>query len=117
VNLGYIQDEQGNWKGAIALYLKALAVSPFSVDAYHNLGYDYYQHRLFDLAESVLLKGLTVSPNDGPLHYILGETYAEQGKNAMAVAQFTAAKSSGDPGLTSLANKRIAQLGSTGLVH
>ena len=62
-------------------YLQAIAVDPLARDAYVNLGYDYQEEHLYALAEAAFLKGLSVVPNDGRLHYLLGLTYADQGKH------------------------------------
>jgi tetratricopeptide (TPR) repeat protein len=110
VNYGYLADALGDWKGAVADYVKALAISPYSRDAYLNLGIDYDQHRLFDLAESVLLKGLTVAPQDAALHYWLGRTYQDQSKRDLAVKQFETAAQASDPQVAHLAKLRISQL-------
>lgn len=110
VNYGYLEDALGDWKLAVADYVKALAISPYSRDAYLNLGIDYDQHRLFELAESVLLKGLTVAPQDAALHYWLGRTYQDQHKRDLAVRQFEAAAQASDPQVARLAKLRISQL-------
>jgi len=111
VNYGYLEDSLGDWKLAVADYVKALAISAYSRDAYLNLGIDYAQHRLFDLAESALLKGLTVSPQDAVLHYWLGRTYQDQRKRDLAVQQFEAAAAQvNDPQVAGLARLRISQL-------
>ncbi len=110
VNYGYLQDALGDWKGAVADYVKALAISPYSRDAYLNLGIDYEQHHLYDLAESVLLKGLTVAPQDAALHYWLGRTYQDQHKVDLAVKQFQAAAQTSDAQVANLAKMRMAQL-------
>jgi len=110
VNYGYLQDALGDWKTAVADYVKALSISPYSRDAYLNLGIDYAQHHLFDLAESALLKGLTVAPQDAALHYWLGRTYQEQSKRDLAVKQFEAAAQTNDTQVANLAKLRITQL-------
>ncbi|MBV8726816.1 MAG: tetratricopeptide repeat protein [Candidatus Eremiobacteraeota bacterium] len=110
VNYGYLQDALGDWRSAVADYVKALAISPYSRDAYLNLGIDYTQHRLFDLAESALLKGLTVAPQDAALHYWLGRTYQDQRKRDLAMKQFEAAAQTSDPQVVNLAKLRMGQL-------
>lgn len=111
VNYGYLSDAQGNWKTAISYYIKALQISPYSRDAYLDLGVDYEQHHLYDLAESALLKGISVVPTDGALHYLLGRTYQDQKKRDLAVEQFQAAFHSDDPVVATLAKVRISQMG------
>lgn len=110
VNLGYIRDERGDWHGAIRRYLQALAVGPFWRDAYLNLGIDYERHHLYALAESVLLKGIAAVPYDGAMHVVLGQTYADQGKTALALAQYAFATHALDPHVRNVAKRLIAAL-------
>ena len=110
VNFGYLADTRGDWKGAVAWYVKALALSPFARDAYFDLGLEYEQHQLFDQAEAVLVKGIAINPNDGPLHVVLGQTYQDSGKNELAMEQFRLAAASLDPTIVSLARMRFAAL-------
>ncbi|HUY11867.1 MAG TPA: tetratricopeptide repeat protein [Candidatus Dormibacteraeota bacterium] len=110
VNLGYIRDERGDWRGAIRRYLQALAVGPFWRDAYLNLGIDYERHHLYALAESVLLKGIAAVPYDGAMHVVLGQTYADQGKTALALAQYAFATHALDPHVRNVAKRLIAAL-------
>lgn len=110
VNLGYIRDERGDWRGAIRRYLQALAVGPFWRDAYLNLGIDYERHHLYALAESVLLKGIAAVPYDGAMHVVLGQTYADQGKRALALAQYSFATHALDRHVRNVAKRLIAAL-------
>jgi len=110
VNFGYLSDIRGDWKGAVTWYVKALALSPFARDAYFDLGLVYDQHQLYDQAEAVLVKGIAVNPNDGPLHAVLGQTYQDAGKNALALEQFRLAAASLDPTIVALARSRFAAL-------
>jgi len=110
VNLGYIRDERGDWRGAIRRYVQALAVGPFWRDAYLNLGIDYERHHLYALAESVLLKGIAAVPYDGAMHVVLGQTYADQGKTALALAQYAFATHALDPHVRNVAKRLIAAL-------
>ncbi|MDQ2681705.1 MAG: tetratricopeptide repeat protein [Candidatus Eremiobacteraeota bacterium] len=110
VNYGYLADAQGNWKGAVSDYLRALLLSPYSREAYFDLGLDYDQHKLYSLAQSVLIKGITVAPEDGRMHFMLGKTYADQHQNDLAIAQFKTAAASTDPTISSLAQEQVASL-------
>ncbi len=110
VNLGYIRDERGDWRGAIHRYVQALAVGPFWRDAYLNLGIDYERHHLYALAESVLLKGIAAVPYDGAMHVVLGQTYADQGKTTLALAQYAFATHALDPHVRDVAKRLIAAL-------
>ncbi|MGZ3506889.1 MAG: tetratricopeptide repeat protein [Vulcanimicrobiaceae bacterium] len=104
VNFGFLADARGQWKDAVSFYVQALTVYPYSIDAYIDLGYEYEQHKLYTLAESVLAKGLAVAPKEGRLHFILGQVFSDQGKTDLAIEQFKAATNSDDPDV-----KRIAQ--------
>jgi tetratricopeptide (TPR) repeat protein len=97
VDIGYLEDEAQHWQAAVADYLQAIAADPLARDAYVDLGFDYDEHRLFPLAEAAFLKGLSIAPNDGRLHYLLGATYADQGKKALAHGEFQRATASDEP--------------------
>lgn len=91
VNMGYLADARGDWKKAVEYYIDATTVYPYGADAYLNLGITYGEHNLYQLAQAALIKGLAVAPEDGRLHFILGETYAHQGSLALAAVQYRAA--------------------------
>lgn len=110
VNFGYLADTRGDWKGAVSWYLKALSVSPFARDAYFDLGLEYETHKLYEQAEAVLVKGIAVNPQDGPLHAVLGQTYQDMGKTALALEQFRVAAASLDPSIVAIARDRFAAL-------
>lgn len=111
VNFGYLADDRGDWKSAVTYYLRALGVSPYSREAYIDLGFEYEQHALYPQAQAVLLKGIAVAPDDGRLHYLLGQTYVDQGRMDLALVQFKAAQSSLDPVVAQIARARALQLG------
>ena len=110
VNFGYISDSRGDWKGAVGWYVRALGLSPFARDAYFDLGLEYQQHHLLDQAEAVLLKGIAINPNDGPLHAVLGETYQDGNKTDLAMEQFRLAALTHDPSITSIALAHFQEL-------
>ena len=110
INLGYIEDDAGRWQEAMTYYLHAVAHDPLDRDAYINLCSDYSAHRLFALAEAALLKGLSISPNDGRLHYLLGLTYADQGKRELARSEYQRAAASDEPEIARAAAHDLAVL-------
>ncbi|MDQ2871826.1 MAG: tetratricopeptide repeat protein [Candidatus Eremiobacteraeota bacterium] len=110
VNFGYMADLSGDWKKAIGFYVDALAVYPYSIDAYIDLGYEYEQHKLYTLAESALTKGLAVAPKEGRLHFLLGQVFTDQGKNALAIEQFKAAAQTDDPDVRRIAQQKFSSL-------
>jgi Tfp pilus assembly protein PilF len=110
VDVGYVEDIHGNWKNAVMDYLRAMASNPLRREAYIDLGYDYNEHHLFGLAEAVFLKGLSVAPQEGTLHYMLGETYHQQGKITLARQQYQLARDSNDPQFVEAAQSSMALL-------
>jgi len=54
-------------------------------------GYDYNEHQMYALAEPAFLKGLSIAPTDGRLHYMLAGTYNVQGKIELARRQYESA--------------------------
>ncbi len=110
VDIGYILDLQGDWKGAVAYYTRAIIADPLRPEAYIDLGYDYNEHRLFALAEAAFLKGLSVSSEDGRLHYMLAVTYNLQGKIPLARAQYRRAIDSEEIDVVRAARSELALL-------
>ncbi|MEO6913843.1 MAG: hypothetical protein ABI182_07480, partial [Candidatus Baltobacteraceae bacterium] len=72
--------------------------------------FDYEQHKLYPLAESVLIKGITVAPEDGRMHFLLGKTYIDQQRKDLAIEQFKTAAASTDPTVSALAQAQVASL-------
>lgn len=107
VNMGYLSDRRGDWKKAIEYYVQATTVYPYAPEAYVNLGVTYNEHDLYQLSQAALIKGLSVAPEDGRLHFILGEAYSAQGNDTMASAQYRAAALASD---LDESLKRTAQL-------
>ncbi len=110
VDIGYIHDSQGDWKTAITFYNRAIRSDPMRPEAYIDLGYDYNEHRLFPLAEAAYLKGLSVSQDDGRLHFLLAVTYNLQGKIALARDQYRHAIASDEPIVVRAAKAELALL-------
>jgi tetratricopeptide (TPR) repeat protein len=110
VDIGYIHDSQGDWKTAVTFYNRAIRSDPMKPEAYIDLGYDYNEHRLFPLAEAAYIKGLSVSQDDGRLHYMLAVTYNLQGKIALARDQYRHAIASEEPIVVRAAQAELALL-------
>ncbi|HUZ48370.1 MAG TPA: tetratricopeptide repeat protein [Candidatus Dormibacteraeota bacterium] len=108
VNFGYIEDDRGNWKAAVTYYAQAIRVWPYGRDAYFNIAIAYETHHLYQLAQAALLEGLAVSPDDGWMHYLLGETYLMQGHHDLAKVQFQAATTAIDPSVVELAKSALS---------
>ncbi len=110
VDIGYIYDAQSDWKTATTYYNRAIRADPMRVEAYIDLGYDYNEHRLFPLAEAAYIKGLSVSQDDGRLHYMLAVTYNLQGKIDLAREQYRHAIASEEPIVVHAAKAELALL-------
>lgn len=110
VDIGFVYDALGDWKTAITYYNRAIRSDPMRPEAYIDLGYDYNEHRLFPLAEAAYLKGLSVSADDGRLHYMLAVTYNVQGKIALARDQYQHALASEEPIVVRAARAELALL-------
>ncbi|HYZ17016.1 MAG TPA: tetratricopeptide repeat protein [Candidatus Acidoferrum sp.] len=110
VDVGYILDLRGDWKGAIIYYNRAIAADPLRPEAYIDLGFDYNEHRLFAQAEAAYLKGISVAPDEGRLHYMLAVTYNLQGKIALARQQYHLAIDSAEPVVVRAAKSELALL-------
>jgi tetratricopeptide (TPR) repeat protein len=110
VDIGYVYDAQGDWKTAVNYYNRAIRSDPMRPEAYIDLGYDYNEHRLFPLAEAAYIKGLSVSQDDGRLHYMLAVTYNLQGKIALAREQYRHAIASEEPIVVHAAKAELALL-------
>ena len=110
VDRGFVADATGEIEAAISYYRRALATDVLARDAYVDLGYDYQLQQRFSLAEAAFLKGLSVSPDDGRLEYLLGRAYADQGKRTLAKAEFAHAAVSDEPDVRSAAATQLATL-------
>ena len=110
VDYGYLSDASGRGDAAIGYYQRALAADVLARDAYVDLGFDYQQQHMFALAEAVFLKGLSVSPSDGRIEYLLGQTYSQQGKHTLALQQLTAAAGSDEPDVSRAASAALSTL-------
>ncbi|MEO6989923.1 MAG: hypothetical protein ABI346_00120, partial [Candidatus Baltobacteraceae bacterium] len=77
---------------------------------YIDLGYDYDQHQLYALAEASFLKGISIAPNEGRLHYLLGVTYADQGKISLAAMEYRRAATSDEIDVARAASRELASL-------
>jgi Tfp pilus assembly protein PilF len=76
------------------------------------LGYTYNAHHQYQLAEAALIKGLAIAPEDGRLHFLLGDAYARQGNDNLAATQYRAAAVAKnlDAGVRAAAQERVAAL-------
>jgi tetratricopeptide (TPR) repeat protein len=110
IDYGYLTDATGDMQAAMRYYERALETDVLSRDAYLDLGYDYGELHMFAQAEAAFLKGLSVSPNDGRIEYLLGQAYSEQGKASLAQMEFSAATHSDEPEVAQAATATLATM-------
>ncbi|MBV8489265.1 MAG: tetratricopeptide repeat protein [Candidatus Eremiobacteraeota bacterium] len=110
VNYGYLADLRGDWKKAVAYYVQATVVGPYLPESYVDLGIDYEQNHMFQLAESALLKGIAAAPHDGRLHYLLAVAYVAQHKTSLALDQLQLAERDYDPDVVRIAQEETARI-------
>lgn len=110
IDLGYLDDAAGNTASARARYQEAIAIDPLRPEGYVNLGYDDVAQHKYSSAEAVLRAGLTAVPDNGRLHYLLGEAYRGDDKVEQAQAEFQAALSSDEPAVVTAARTALAML-------
>jgi tetratricopeptide (TPR) repeat protein len=107
VDLGYLDDTIGNHESAVVHYEHAIALDPFCRAAYVNLGYDEVQGGLFALAETTLLRGLSISNGDGRLEFLLAKMFEHQGKVALAKREYQNATRSDEPDIAAAATLEL----------
>jgi len=110
VSLGRLDDAQGSWQQAISQYERAIYVWPYDADAYSDIVLDDIDHGAVQAAEAIALKGISASPDDSRLHYMLGYVYKSEGQRTLALAQFVAAEQSLDPTLAHYAKESASEL-------
>ncbi|MGA2392246.1 MAG: tetratricopeptide repeat protein [Candidatus Lustribacter sp.] len=110
IDLGYLDDASGNRDRAMQRYRTASALDPTRPEGYINLGYDDEATGNAPAAETVLLSGLVADPDNGRLHYLLGNAYENEGKLEPAQAQYQAATSSDEPAVVQAARAALQAL-------
>ena len=53
-------------------YAEGITYDPRAPQVYYNLGSDYFEHGLLNLAEAAFIKGIAIHPRDSALHLALG---------------------------------------------
>jgi tetratricopeptide (TPR) repeat protein len=83
-NLGLLATREGDMRGAIAYFKKALELKPAHFVALENLGNAYRQQKQWNDARETLKKALAVNPNDAEANYSLGMVFAQTNDNDSA---------------------------------
>jgi tetratricopeptide (TPR) repeat protein len=85
IDRAVLEDARGASVAAFADNHAAIAIDPMRSEPYANLGFDFLDRHEDADAESVLRDGLRADPDDGRLHYLLGEALRRQGAPLAAV--------------------------------
>ena len=110
VNYGYLADLEGDSRGAVAQYARAMEIDPYLRDAYIDLALAYEKQKLYPLAQAVLLKGIASVRDDGRLHVLLGEAYLAQNDKRDAIEQFVLGSQGSNEDAASIAIERVKML-------
>jgi len=79
-NTGYRAFSKGDYKKAIELYKKAIAIDANYIDAYDNCGLSYRRLNILDSAEVYYKKSIAMNPKVMIAHGNLAIVYSNQGK-------------------------------------
>lgn len=79
------------WKNSYTLWSQAVAVSPKSAVAHHNLGYAYYRDEEYDNALNEWNKAVSIFPEYAESYINMGEVYMLKQEYDMAIKMYTLA--------------------------
>jgi tetratricopeptide (TPR) repeat protein len=82
---------QKKWQDTADAYGKVLELQQDSAEAYAAIGEAFYSLNRAGQSETALRKALSLDPEDGTAHEILGKLYQDDGKQDQAIPQFEAA--------------------------
>ena len=91
--LGRDLQQQGNWRGAIECYQRAIAIDPHYAAAHSNLGVVKQHTGLIAEAIAHYRQALELDPNLAETASNLGSALAEAGENEQAIAEYERALS------------------------
>jgi tetratricopeptide (TPR) repeat protein len=96
---GSSAQDAGDPDEAAAIYARAVALSPDSVEAQLGLGIAQYNKGDRDVAIATLTRLLPLAPRNVEVHYHLGLAYGEKGEHEQAISRYREAArlSPGDP--------------------
>jgi len=105
---GLLLEKQGNYKGAVDKFNRALDLDPHHAAAINHLGMCYIGLRQYDLAAETFKQAIQQNPNSACLHNNLGFVYLMEKKYADAEAEFTNAIATNPPFKKAHANLGVA---------
>ncbi len=87
-NLAHAHYQQGDVKGAVEHYKRAIAINPNRVRPYYNLGLLYNAEEQYRTAIRVFNAALELNPDHAGVHYNTGLAYQKMGRHAAAISHY-----------------------------
>lgn len=114
VNYGFLADTQGDWQKAVSYYAQSIQMYPYLRESYIDIAIAYEEHKMYPLAQAVLIKGLASVNDDGRMHFLLGKAYELQGNRRDAMTQYKLAESGTDPDAARIAKIQVTDIDGNG---
>ena len=87
-NLAHAHYQQGDVKGAVEHYKRAVAINPHRVHPYYNLGLLYNAEGQYRAAIRAFKAALELNPDHTGVHYNTGLAYQKMGRHAAAIPHY-----------------------------
>ena len=87
-NLAHAHYQQGDVKGAVEHYKRAIAINPHRVRPYYNLGLLYNAEGQYRAAIRAFQAALELNPDHAGVHYNTGLAHQKMGRHAAAILHY-----------------------------
>lgn len=87
-NLAHAHYQQGDVKGAVEHYKRAIAINPHRVRPYYNLGLLHNAEGQYRPAIRIFKAALELNPNHAGVHYNTGLAYQKMSRHAAAIPHY-----------------------------
>ncbi|MCY4602934.1 MAG: tetratricopeptide repeat protein [Gemmatimonadetes bacterium] len=87
-NLAHAHYQQGDVKGAVEHYKRAIAINPHRVRPYYNLGLLHNAEGQYRPAIRIFKAALELNPNHAGVHYNTGLAYQKMSRHAPAIPHY-----------------------------
>ena len=87
-NLAHAHYQQGDVKGAVEHYKRAIAINPHRVRPYYNLGLLYNAEGQYRAAIRAFKAALELNPDHAGVHYNTGLAYQKMSRHAAAIPHY-----------------------------
>lgn len=88
---GFGHHQQGDLIAAGEIYAQILKIQPLHFDALHLSGLIAAKSEQFEIAESLILKAISINPNNAPAYCNLGNVFLNQAKHDLAIENYSRA--------------------------